>query len=50
MELGLELKKRSSIDLHPRARGQCMYNRYLGGIEVGDCDLPPKHQYLVRIV
>lgn len=56
MELGLELKtsdlltKRSSIDLHPQARGQCMYNRYLGGIEVGDCDLSPKHQYLVRIV
>lgn len=44
------LTKRSSIDLHPQAREQCMYNRYLGGIEVGGCELPPKHQYLVRIV
>lgn len=56
VELGLEpktsnlLTKRSSIDLHPQAREQCRYNRYLGGIEVGGCDLPPKHQNLVRIV
>lgn len=56
VELGLEYKtsdlltKRSSIDLHPQARKQCMYNRYLGSIEVGGSDLPLKHQYLVRIV
>lgn len=48
VELGLEpktsdlLTKKSSIDLHPQAREQCMYNRYLGDIEVGGCDLPPK--------
>lgn len=56
MELGLEpktydmLTKNSPIDLHTRPRnGVCIID-IEGSIEVGDCDVPWKHQYLIGIM